>query len=225
MNRLGGKFGQGLLGNPPVSSSFSPHDQNRFRGEDTSFGGNQDGYFGDGGGYTRDLGDRKVRGSNDGFYGDTDMRGNSFRDQNNGSGGFGGGNRNISRGDRNLSQDHDFRNEGDYYLGRNQMRAGRQDRVSGGGNFSEDQGRGDQFNRLGMGALSAASLINKGQGILGSGPPGGGADTDFRSQGTANAHLPSFLLSLSCSLYFDVKTVRKCLFIKFRELYSPVNRI
>ena len=105
------------------------------------------------------------------------------------------------------------------------MRAGRQDRVSGGGNFSEDQGRGDQFNRLGMGALSPASLINKGQGILGSGPPGGGADTDFRSQGTADAHLPSFLLSLSFSLYFDVKTVRKCLFIKFRELYSPVNRI
>lgn len=184
MNRFGGNFGQGLLGNPPVSSNFSPRDQNRFRGGETSFGGNQDSYFGDGGGYARDLGDRKLGGGNESFYGDIDMRGNSFQDQTNSNGRFGDGDRMMNRGDRNLSRDHDYRNDDEFFSGRNSMKSVRQDRLSVGGSFGDDRGIGgtqDQFNRLGMGGISPG-IMTKGQGILGSGP-GVGGDTDFRAQG------------------------------------------
>lgn len=184
MNRFGGNFGQGLLGNPPVSSNFTPRDQNRFRGGETSFGGNQDSYFGDGGGYARDLGERKFGGGNEGFYGDIDMRGNSFQDQTNSNGRFGDGDRMMNRGDRNLSHDHDYRNDDEFYSGRNSMKSVRQDRLSVGGSFGDDRGMGgtqDQYSRLGMGGISPG-IMTKGQGILGSGP-GVGGDTDFRAQG------------------------------------------
>ncbi|XP_048778398.2 uncharacterized protein LOC125682058 isoform X3 [Ostrea edulis] len=185
MNRFGGNLGQGLLGNPPVSSNFSPHDQNMFLGGDGSFGGNQESYIGDGGGYARDLGDSGGRmggGKDGGYFQDTDIRGNSFREQMNGSDRYGG--RDLNRKDRRVSGDHDYRNEEDFYSGTNTLPGGRQDRLSGGGNFGDGRGREvtqDHFSRLGVGNVNP-SVMNKGQGILGSGPIVGG-DTDFRNQG------------------------------------------
>ncbi|XP_061164509.1 uncharacterized protein LOC133173542 [Saccostrea echinata] len=187
MNHLRGNFGQGLLGNSPASSNFSIHDQNRFLGGDGSFLGNQESYIGDGGGYARDLGDSGGRmgdGNSGGYFGDTDLRGNSFREQINGSSRYGDGGMNLNRGNRRLSGDHDYRNEEDFFSGRNSMQGGRQDRLSGGGSFGEDRGRGvtqDQLNRLGIGGLGQ-SVRTKTQGILGSGPIVGG-DTDLRVQG------------------------------------------
>ncbi|XP_062585537.1 zinc finger protein 638-like isoform X2 [Saccostrea cucullata] len=192
MNPLRGNFGQGLLGNSPASSNFSIHDQNRFLGGDGSFFGNQESYIGDGGGYARDqggyardLGDSGGRmgdGNSGAYFGDTDLRGTSFREQVNGSGRYGDQGMDLNRGNRSLSGDHDYRNEEDIYSVRNSMQGGRQDRLSGGGSFGDDRGRGqDQFNRLGMGGLGQGART-KTQGILGSGPIVGG-DTDLRIQG------------------------------------------